>query len=120
MREAKLQREAQTQPKLKLPPVADIKCTQNAGHGVVIPSGGGIAAIPRVEHGRAIDVPRTSVGDALMTDGEPMPSVKAVGWNDHTPKQFWSMSVNLAWSDPRNELSRIRLCWVGRCHNYAT
>ena len=53
--------EAQTQPKLLLPSVADIQCTQNAGHGVVIPSGGGIAAIPRVEHGRAIDVPRTSV-----------------------------------------------------------
>ena len=49
---------------------------ENAGHGVVIPSGGGI---PRVEHGRAIDVPRTSVRDDLMTDGEPMPSVKAVG-----------------------------------------
>ena len=64
--------EAQTQPKLELPSVADIQCTQNAGHGVFIPSGGGIAAIPRVEHGRAIDVPRTSVRDALMTDGEPM------------------------------------------------
>ena len=38
-----------------------------------------IAAIPRVEHGRAIDVPRTSVSDALMTYGEPMPSVKAAG-----------------------------------------
>ena len=44
MREAKLQQEAQTQPKLELPSVADIQCTQNAGHGVVIPSGGGIAA----------------------------------------------------------------------------
>ena len=43
------------------------------------PVRGGIAAIPRVEHGRAIDVLRTSVGDALMTDGEPMPSVKAAG-----------------------------------------
>ena len=71
--------EAQTQPKLKLPSVADIQCTQNAGHGVVVPSGGGIVAIPRVEHGRAIDVPRTSVKDALMTDGEPMPSVKSAG-----------------------------------------
>ena len=70
--------EAQTQP-IKLPSVADIQCMQNAGHGVVVPSGGGIAAIPRVEHGRAIDVPRTSVRDALMTDGEPMPSVKAAG-----------------------------------------
>ena len=77
MREAKLQREAQTPPKLELPSVADIQCTQNAGHGVVIPSGGGIAAILRVEHGRPIDVPRTSARDALMTDGEPMPSVKA-------------------------------------------
>ena len=94
MREAELQREAQTQPTLELPSVADIQCTQNAGHGVVIPSGGGIAAIPPVEHGRAIDVPRTSV--------------KAVGWNEHTPKQFWSMSVNLSWSDPRNELSRMK------------
>ena len=55
---------SQTQPKLELPSVADIQCTQNAGHGVVKPSGGGIAAIPRVEHGRAIDVPRTSVEDA--------------------------------------------------------
>ena len=71
--------EAQTQPKLELPSVADIHRTQNAGHGVVIPRGGGIAAIPRVEHGRTIDVPRTSVRDALMTDGEPMPSVKAAG-----------------------------------------
>ena len=79
MREAKLQREAQTPPKLELPSVADIQCTQNAGHGVVIPSGGGIAAILRVEHGRPIDVPRTSARDALMTDGEPMPSVKAAG-----------------------------------------
>ena len=77
MREAELQREAQTPPKLKLPSVADIRCTQNAGHGVVVPSGGGIAAIPRVEHGRAIDVPRTSAMDDLMSDGEPMPSVKA-------------------------------------------
>ena len=51
-----IQTEAQTQPKLELPSVADIQCTQNAGHKVVIPSGGGIAAIPRVEHGRAIDV----------------------------------------------------------------
>ena len=54
--------EAQTQPKLELPSFADIQRTQNAGHGVVIPSGGGIAAIQRVEHGRAIDVPRTSDG----------------------------------------------------------
>ena len=44
VREAELHREAQTQPKLKLPSVADIQCTQNAGHAVVIPSGGGIAA----------------------------------------------------------------------------
>ena len=79
MREAEVQREAQTQPKLELPSVADIQCTQNAGHGVVIPSRGGIAAIAWVEHGRAIDVPRTSERDALMTDGEPMPSVKAAG-----------------------------------------
>ena len=79
MREAELQREAQTQPKLELPSVADIQCTQNAGHGVVIPSGGSIAAIPRVKHGRTVDVPRTSLRDALMTDGEPMPSVKAAG-----------------------------------------
>ena len=79
MREAELQREAQTQPKLELPSVADIQCTQNAGHGGVIPSGGGIAAIPRVEHGRAIDVPRTSEREALMSDGEPMLSVKAAG-----------------------------------------
>ena len=57
--------EAQTQLELELPSVADIQCTQNAGHGVV--------------NGRAIDVPRTSVRDALMTDGEPMPSVKAAG-----------------------------------------
>ena len=78
-REAELQREAQTQPKLELPSVADIQCTQNAGHGVVVRSGGGIAAIPRVEHGRAIDVSRTSVRDALTTDGEPMPSVKSAG-----------------------------------------
>ena len=62
--------EAQTEPKLELPSVPDIQCTQKAGHGVVIPSGGGISAIPWVEHGRAIDVPRTSVS-------EPMPSVKA-------------------------------------------
>ena len=71
MREAELQREAQTQPAK----------TETAV--------GGIAAIPRVKHGRAIDVPRTSVRDDLMTDGEPMPSVKAVGCNDHTPKRFW-------------------------------
>ena len=68
--------------KLELPLVADIQCTQNAGRGVAIPSGGGIAAIWRVEHGRAIDVPRTSVRDYHMTDGEPMPSVKAAGSND--------------------------------------
>ena len=108
MREAELQREAQTQSELELPSVADIQYMQNAGHGVVIPSGGGIAAISRVEHGRAVDVPRTSVRDALMTDGEPVPSVKAAGCNDHTPKQFRSMSVNLSWSDPRNELSRMK------------
>ena len=59
--------------------VADVQRTQNAGHGVVVPSGRGIAAIPWVEHGRAIDVPRTSVRDALMTDGETMPSVNAAG-----------------------------------------
>ena len=64
MREAELQRDAQTQPKLELPSVADIQCTQNAGHGGVIPSGGGIAAISRVEHGRAIDVARSSARDA--------------------------------------------------------
>ena len=64
MREAELQRDAQTQPKLELPSVTDIQCTQNAGHGVVIPSGRGIAAILRVEHRRAIDVPRTSARDA--------------------------------------------------------
>ena len=64
--------EAQTQPKLELPSVADIQCTQKAGHGVVIPTGGGISAFPWVEHGRAIDVPRTSLS-------KPMPSVKAAG-----------------------------------------
>ena len=34
---------------------------------------------PAGGHRRAIDVPRTSVRDDLMTDGEPMPSVKAAG-----------------------------------------
>ena len=58
---------------------SDAARTGTACHGVVIPSGGGIAAIPRVDHGRAIDVPRTSVRDALMTDGEPMPLEKAAG-----------------------------------------
>ena len=45
MREAELQREAQTQPKLKLPSVADIQCTQNA-----------------------IDVPRTSAVCVFFTN----------------------------------------------------
>ena len=45
--EPMIRTEAQTQPKLELPSVADIQCTQNAVHGVVIPSGGSIAAIPR-------------------------------------------------------------------------
>ena len=72
-------REAEPQREAQLPSVANIQCTQNAGHGVVIPSGGGIAATPWVEHGRAIDVPRTSKRDALMMYGEPMPSVKAAG-----------------------------------------
>jgi len=97
---------AETQPKLELPSAADIQCTQNAGHGVVMPSGGGVAAIPRVEHGRAIDAPRTSGRDVLVTDGEPMSLVKAAGRNDHIPKEFWSTSVNLSWCDPRIELSR--------------
>jgi hypothetical protein len=97
---------ADNQPQLNMPSPQDIKITQNAGHGVVIPSGGGIAAIPQ-NNCRGMDVPRTSDKHVLVTDGEPMHVVRASQKDDVAiPKEFWGTSVNLHWSDPRIEMSR--------------
>jgi len=95
------------QPHLSMPNPQDIKITQNAGHGVVIPSGGGMAAIPDMDCLRGRNVPRTSDKNVLVTDGDAMHVVRASKKDDVAiPKEFWGTSVNLHWSDPRIEMSR--------------
>lgn len=74
------------EPNLHMPSPADLQCTQNAGHGVVMPSGSFTA-----KHIEA---------------NEPMTVMQASKKGDAIPKEFWATSVKLEWSDPRNEISR--------------
>jgi len=107
-------------PSMNLPRPSDIQCTQNAGHGVVIPSNIGVdrrgcpGQAPPTATAASFQgyvprgsTPRISGPEVLVTDGDPMPVLKA-GGKDHStiPQEFWQTSVNLQWHDPRNELSR--------------
>lgn len=81
-------------PCMDLPKPSDIRCTQNAGHGVVIPSDVG-GAVPKLR------------SETFVVDGDSMPLLRA-GSKDKAsiPQEFWQTNVNLQWHDPRNELSR--------------
>jgi len=89
---------------MNMPSPADIQCTQNAGHGVVIPSDSGGRAGSRA----AGTTPRTTGPEVLVADGDAMPIMKAGGKDAHIPQEFWQNSVQLQWHDPRNELSRLK------------
>lgn len=91
-------------PPMDLPCPSDIQCTQNAGHGVVIPSNIGVDRRGRQPQSSAQF--RSSGPEALVTDGNVMPVLQS-GYKDATiPQEFWHTDVNLQWHDPRNELSR--------------
>jgi len=98
----KLRQNNRAPPDLQLPSPADIQCTQNAGHNVVLPAGAGEVA-PR--HDLSM---RTSGPQALVGDGDVMPIVQAGGKDKAIPREFWATSVNLQWHDPRNELHRAK------------
>lgn len=93
-------------PDMSLPSPADIRCTQNAGHGAVMPSGR-----PRAQGLQGQPRQRMSNTDCLVTDclDEAMPVVHANFQDDGAiPKEFHRNSVNLQWHDPRNEICRNR------------
>jgi len=102
-------------PDLSMPSAADIRSTQNAGHGVVMqsggyPGGGG----GRVEgFGGAVSIGQ-SPNAISSSDGGEMPVVYSSAKDKHRqqdsaiPKEFWNTSVQLSWSDPRNEMRRGR------------
>lgn len=87
-------------PELSMPSAGDIKCTQNAGHGVVLPSNYAIQPSQRPSSGM-------TGPEVLVYDGE-AGSVLHAAARDHAaiPKEFWSTSVNLQWHDTRNEKCR--------------
>jgi len=95
-------------PSMDLPRPSDIQCTQNAGHGVVIPSDIGVdrrGAAPR-SPAKGMTFTHSSGPEAIVADGDSMPVLRA-GYKDETiPQEFWQTNVNLQWHDPRNELSR--------------
>lgn len=94
-------------PEIALPSAADIKCTQNAGHNVVIPARGAQESRPAAA-GRTGPSPRTDQ-EVLVYDGEPHAVQRASGRDTEAiPKEFWSTSVNLQWHDTRNEQCRSR------------
>mmetsp|Transcript_54030 Transcript_54030/g.94893 ORF Transcript_54030/g.94893 Transcript_54030/m.94893 type:complete len:471 (-) Transcript_54030:124-1536(-) len=99
---------ARIPPDMTLPSPADIQCTQNAGHGAVMPSSVGVDRHGGYPRQRAFPsrTPRTSGPEVLVADGDAMPVVRAGGKDQHVPKEFWQTSVKLEWHDPRNELSR--------------
>lgn len=101
---------ARTPPSMDLPRPADIQCTQNAGHAVVLPSDIGVDSRGGYGGtGREVakgPTPRSSGPQYLVTDGDPMPVTRAGGKDVTIPQEFWQTSVNLQWHDPRNELSR--------------
>jgi len=96
-------------PSMDLPRPSDMQCTQNAGHGVVMPSNVGVdcrgSRGPQSVNGQAF---RTSCAEVMVNDGDIMPVVKAGNRADRTaiPQEYWQTSVNLQWHDPTNERSR--------------
>eukprot|EP00928_Gymnodinium_smaydae_P070403 TRINITY_DN54249_c0_g1_i1.p1 TRINITY_DN54249_c0_g1~~TRINITY_DN54249_c0_g1_i1.p1 ORF type:complete len:467 (-),score=99.95 TRINITY_DN54249_c0_g1_i1:68-1468(-) len=101
----KLRHNNQAPPSMNLPSPADMQCTQNAGHGVVMPSA---QAHHQPIEGKS---PRLTDKNHLCGEGDPIKVVKATqhkGPEGHIPKEFWKTSVNLQWHDPRNEFSRQR------------
>jgi len=93
-------------PSMALPRPSDIQCTQNAGHGVVMPSDIGVdrRGLPKAQP--KVTTQRTSGPEVLVTDGDPMPVTKAGNKDEMIPQEFWQTNVNLQWHDPRNEMSR--------------
>lgn len=90
-------------PDMNLPKAGDIKCTQLRGNaGAVLPTGGSEARGEELRAGGA----RQSGADVLVYSKEAFPVVHNLAKDDHIPKEFWATSVQLAWSDPRNERCR--------------
>lgn len=89
-------------PDLVMPTAGDLKCTQMAGHGVVLPAGYPEAvAIASPRLGKQTD------RNQVVCDGEVRPVVRSSRQDRHSiPKEFWSTSVNLQWHDTRNERCR--------------
>lgn len=91
-------------PEISMPSAGDMKCTQNAGSGVVLPSGGQgqefSQSTPRTQ--------RTTTRDVLVHEGEARHVVRHAGKDEAIPKEFWSTSVNLQWHDTRNEQCRMK------------
>jgi len=98
-------------PAMDLPRACDARQTQNAGHGVVIPSNVGVdrRGVPERDGQdmRNGSMPRTSGTEVLVADGNPMPILKAGGKDREViPQEFWQTSVNMQWHDTRNEAAR--------------
>eukprot|EP00747_Dinoflagellata_sp_TGD_P206622 gnl/TRDRNA2_/TRDRNA2_80314_c0_seq1.p1 gnl/TRDRNA2_/TRDRNA2_80314_c0~~gnl/TRDRNA2_/TRDRNA2_80314_c0_seq1.p1 ORF type:complete len:477 (-),score=84.78 gnl/TRDRNA2_/TRDRNA2_80314_c0_seq1:108-1481(-) len=93
-------------PDMTLASPADVRCTQNQGHGVVIPDSS-------YQHGYPMPIgetPRKSGPEALVGDDhDVLRVVKANRDNDNAiPREFKQTSINLQWHDQRNEISRTR------------
>jgi len=106
--EDRLQSNNAKPPQMMLPRAGDIKCTQNAGHHAVLPSG------DNAQRPDSRATPRTTGPEVLVYDGEPNSVVKAAGKDRAIPKEFWATSVNLQWHDTRNEQLRDRGHGAGR------
>lgn len=97
-------------PNMQLPSPADLRCTQNADHGVVIPG-----SHPREEPAASAEMstprmPRTTGADYVVHDGEAQAVLHAKKRDNSAaiPKEFWATSVNLQWHDMRHEQCRNR------------
>eukprot|EP00747_Dinoflagellata_sp_TGD_P165092 gnl/TRDRNA2_/TRDRNA2_185919_c0_seq1.p1 gnl/TRDRNA2_/TRDRNA2_185919_c0~~gnl/TRDRNA2_/TRDRNA2_185919_c0_seq1.p1 ORF type:complete len:451 (-),score=67.69 gnl/TRDRNA2_/TRDRNA2_185919_c0_seq1:48-1400(-) len=95
-----------TIPDMSLPSPADIQCTQNAGHGVVMPCSHSGAWD---SDGRTLGMtPRQSGPEVLVGDGELLQVVRANKQDPGMPKEWRQTNTNLQWHDQRNEISRSR------------
>lgn len=101
-------------PEISLPRPADMRCTQNADHGAVIPGSQGPREPMQMEmcdgEMRTPRMPRCTGQEVLVHAGEAKPVIHA-GHRDTEaiPKEFWATSANLQWHDLRNEQCRNRV-----------
>lgn len=93
---------------LSLPSPSDIQCTQNIGSNVVLPQERPAPARRAWEDNEEPLPARASSTNCLVADGQVIPVVRSQKDPHSIPKEYRAVSVNLQWSDPRNELNRMK------------